>query len=62
MLYITFCTKQKIKKKNSKLVDIFNSGLKYLKEDIENISKEEREIDNPDSTVKIFEMILKFNK
>ena len=40
-MYIKFCTKQMIKKKNSKLVDIFNSRLKYLKEEIKNMSKEE---------------------
>ena len=50
------------KEKNSKLVDIFNSGLKDLKEEIKNMSKEEREIENPESIVKIVEMILNFNK
>ena len=50
------------KEKNSKLVDIFNSRLKDLKEEIKNMSKEEREIENPESVVKIVEMILKFNK
>ena len=47
--------------KNSKLVDIFNSRLKDLKEEIKNMSKEEREIENPELIVKIVEMILKFN-
>ena len=50
------------KEKNSKLVDIFNSGLKDLKEEIKHMSKEEREIENPESIVKIVEMILNFNK
>ena len=50
------------KEKNSKLVDIFNSRLKDLKEEIENMSKKEREIENPESIVKIGEMILKFNE
>ena len=50
------------KKKNSELVDIFNSGLKYLKEKIKNMSKEERKIENPELIVKNVEMILKFNK
>ena len=49
------------KEKNSKLVDIFNSRLKDLKEEIKNMSKEEREIENPELIVKIVEMILKFN-
>ena len=51
-----------IKKKNSKLVNIFNSRLKDLKEEMKNMSKEEREIENPESIVKIVEMILKFNE
>ena len=50
------------KEKNSKLVDIFNSRLKDLKEEIKNMSKKEREIENPESIVKIVEMILKFNE
>ena len=50
------------KEKNSKLVDIFNSRLKDLKEEIKNMSKEEREIENPELIVKIVEMILRFNK
>ena len=49
------------KEKNSKLVDIFNSRLKDLKEEIKNMSKEERENENPELIVKIVEMILKFN-
>ena len=61
VLCIKFCTKQTIKK-NSELVDIFNSGLKYLKEKIKNMSKEERKIENPELIVKNVEMILKFNK
>ena len=43
-------------------MDIFNSGLKYLKEKIKNMSKEERKIENPELIVKNVEMILKFNK
>ena len=39
VLCFEFCTKQMIMKKNSELVDIFNSGLKYLKEEIKNMSK-----------------------
>ena len=48
-------------KEKNKLVDIFNSRLKDLKEEIKNMSKEEREIENPELIVKIVEMILKFN-
>ena len=43
-------------------MDIFNSGLKDLKEEIKIMSKEEREIENPELMVKIVEMIFKFNK
>ena len=50
------------KEKNSELVDIFNSGLKDLKEEIKIMSKEEREIKNPELIAKIAEMIFKFNK
>ena len=50
------------KEKNSELVDIFNSGLKDLKEEIKNMSKEEGEIEKPDEIVEVAEMILKFNK
>ena len=49
------------KEKSSKLVDIFNSRLKDLKEEIKNMSKE-GEIENPELIVKIVEMILKFNE
>ena len=43
-------------------MDIFNSGLKDLKEEIKIMSKEEREIKNPELIAKIAEMIFKFNK
>ena len=50
------------KEKSNELVKLIISGLKDLKEEIKNMSKEEREIENPESVVKIVEMILKFNK
>ena len=50
------------KEKNSKLVNIFNSGLKDLKEEIKKMSKEEIEIEKPDEIVRVVEMILDFNK
>ena len=50
------------KEKNSKLVNIFNSGLKDLKEKIKKMSKEEIEIEKPDEIVRVVEMILDFNK
>ena len=50
------------KEKNSELVNIFNSGLEYLKEEIKKMSKEEVEIEKPDEIVRVVEMILDFNK
>ena len=50
------------KEKNSELVNIFNSGLKDLKEEIKKMSKEEREIENPDETIRAVKMILDINK
>ena len=51
-----------IKKKNSNLVNMFNSGLKDLKEEIKKMSKEEIKNERPDEIVNIVEMILDFNK
>ena len=50
------------KEKNNKLVDIFNSGLKDLKEEIKKMPKEERENEKLDEIVRAVEMILDFNK
>ena len=50
------------KEKNSNLVDMFNSALKDLKEDIKNMSEAEKEIEKPDEIVRVAEMILEFNK
>ena len=50
------------KEKNSNLVDMFNSALKYLQEDIKNMSEEEKEIEKPDEIVRVVEMILEFSK
>ena len=50
------------KETNSKLVNIFNSGWKDLKEEIKKISEAEIKIVNPDKIVEIVEKILKFNK
>ena len=62
-LCIKFCTKQiMIKKKNSKLVNIFNSGLEDLKKEIKKMSKEEIEPEKPDEIVRVVEMILDFHK
>ena len=50
------------KETNSKLVNIFNSGLKDFKEEIKKMSKAEIEIEKPDKIVEIVEKMLKFNK
>ena len=54
--------KTKDKKENDALVNTFNSGLKDLKEEIKEMSKEERESEKPDEIVKIVEDIFKFNE
>ena len=48
--------------KNNELVNVINSGLKDLKEEIKKMSEEEIEIEDPESIVEIVEEILKFNK
>ena len=50
------------KEKNSKLLNIFNSGLEDLEIKIKEISKEEIEIEKPYNIVKVVEKILDFNK
>ena len=59
LLCITFCTKQMIKK--SKLVNIFNNGLKDLEKEIKEMSEEEREIEKPCNIVKAVKKILEIN-
>ena len=60
MLMLLNATKDKTK--NNELVNMINSGLEDLKEEIKNMSKNEIKIKNPDKIVEIVEMILKFNK
>ena len=48
--------------KNNKLVNLINSGLKDLKEEIKKMSEAEIEIEDPESIVEIVKKILKFNK
>ena len=50
------------KEKNSKLVNIFNSGLEDLEKEIKEMSKEEIETEKPYNIVKVVKMILDFNK
>ena len=54
--------KANVKKKNNKLVNLINIGLKDLKEEIKKMSGAEIENEDPKSIVKIVEKILKFNK
>ena len=48
--------------KNKIRVALINSGLKDLKEEIENMSEKEKETKNPKEIVDILEKILKFNQ
>ena len=50
------------KEKTSELVNICNSGLEDLKEEIKKMSKKEIEIEKSDKIVRIVEMILDSNK
>ena len=50
------------REKNTKLVSMINSGLKDLKEEIKEMSGEERENEKPDKILKIVREILTFNK
>ena len=47
---------------NNELVNVINSGLKDLKEEIKKIPAEERKIEKPDNIEKFVEEILSFNK
>ena len=49
-------------KENTELVNVINSRLKDLKEEIKKMSEEEIKIEKPDKIVEIVEEILKFNK
>ena len=46
----------------NQLVNLINSGLKDLKEEIKKVSKAEIDNEKPDKVVNIVEKILKFNK
>ena len=43
-------------------MNIFNSGLEDLEKEIKKMSKEEREIENPDEIIWVVKMIFDFNK
>ena len=48
--------------RNKIQVVTINSGLRDLKEEIEDMSEQEKEIENPNEIVDIAEMILEFNR
>ena len=48
--------------KNETQVSLIRSGLRDLKEEIEDMSEEEKEIKNPNEIVEIVENILEFNR
>ena len=50
------------KEKNNELVNVINSGLKDLTEEIKKISNKEKEIEEPDVIVETVEEILRINK
>ena len=51
-----------IKKKNNKLVNIFNSELKDLENEIKNMSKREKKTKKPNNLVTVVKKILDFNE
>ena len=57
-----YLNKTNDKTKNNEAVNVINSGLKDLKEEIKKMSEEEKEIEDPESIVEIVEEILKFNE
>ena len=59
---LMYLNKTNDKEKNNELVNVINSGLKDLKEEIKKMSKEEKEIEDPELIVEIVEEILKFNE
>ena len=48
--------------RNKIQVNLINSGLRDLKEEIKNMGEEEKQIENPDEIVSLVEMIFEFNR
>ena len=59
---LMYLNKTNDKEKNNELVNMINSGLKDLEEEIKKMSEEEKRIEDPELIVEIVEKILKFNK
>ena len=55
-------SQEKIPKNNKIQVNLINSGLGDLKEEIEDMSEQEKETENPNEIVNLFENILDFNR
>ena len=51
-----------IQRKKMNQLNLINSGLKDLKEEINKMSEQERKIEKPDKIVEIVEKIFKFNE
>ena len=50
------------KNKNNKLVDMIKSGLSDLKNEIEDMSEEEKKIEKPNEIIDVVEKILELSK
>ena len=62
MIFPSIYIEKNDKEKNNELVNMINSGLKDLKEEIKKMSEAEIENEDPESIVEIVEKILKFNE
>ena len=62
MIFPSIYIEKNDKEKNNELVNMINSGLKDLKEEIKKMSEKEKEIEDPELIVEIVEEILKFNE
>ena len=51
-----------ILKKNKIQLGLINSGLRDLKEEIEDMGEQEKQTENPDEIANIVKMILQFNR
>ena len=49
------------KKKNNNLTNVIKSGLRDLEEEIEEMSRDENEIKQPNEIVNLAKMIIQFN-
>ena len=59
---LMYLNKTNDKEENNKLVNMINSGLKDLEEEIRKMSEEEKKIEDPELIVEFVKEILKFNE